>query len=577
MYADLPPEILCQIFMKLGLADRLSAGLVCKNWYRSAADGNVYKDTTVVLAYDVSHRMEILKKSLRTVPDLRVAGSIPFKGDIEFWKLIGPKLNKLEFNFCDICESELVTVLQNCSNLEHLAITFCSVFLSGTLPEIDKNKSRLSTALACVKTLNLSGNRSLSDAAFRQMVSIVGSLDTLELSKCSVSFQKVVERRFYARDTTPSPLVLTFQSIIRTLRANKVRLKAIRLSRTDVDNTSLKELVTAYSQTLSKLDISNCAQLGFQGILSICQKVPGLTCLNLDQNMEMGDHCLAAICSNLPMLQELRLSRWTKLTDGAARQLAHLRKLRCLDLSFCPNVSPDALVQALCSDSRPTMRELNLSCCRVSDSLMTALADTMAHLTALDVSSSGLTDEGARAIHRLRRLRVLNMSSCDKITDGALCELAPAQADVCSSLAHLTQLKELKLAGCVQLTDRGILNAIAFRELQCLDLKMCHNLTDLGMEHIALSNPSLQELTLHGCTQLTDKSVALALHQLSRLDSLVLNGCTGLTDKILEHVAQCHTLKRIDISNCIRTEQAVDQLASQRDDLNIFCRFFQLH
>ncbi|KAG0413982.1 hypothetical protein HPB47_008847 [Ixodes persulcatus] len=316
------------------------------------------------------------------------------------------------------------------------------------------------------------------------MVSIVGSLDTLELSKCSVSFQK---------------------SIIRTLRANKVRLKAIRLSRTDVDNTSLKELVTAYSQTLSKLDISECAQLGFQGILSICQKVPGLTCLNLDQNMEMGDHCLAAICSNLPMLQELRLSRWTKLTDGAARQLAHLRKLRCLDLSFCPNMSPDALVQALCSGSRPTMRELNLSSCRVSDSLMTALADSMAHLTALDVSSSGLTDEGARAIHRLRRLRVLNMSSCDKITDGALCELVPAQADVCSSLAHLTQLKELKLAGCVQLTDRGILNAIAFRELQCLDLKMCHNLTDLGMEHIALSNPSLQELTLHGCTQVGEQ------------------------------------------------------------------------
>ncbi|CAN7991819.1 unnamed protein product [Ixodes hexagonus] len=577
MYADLPPEILCQIFMKLGLADRLAAGLVCKNWYRSAADNSVYKDTVVVLTYDVSHRMEMLKNSSRTVTNLRVAGCVPFKGDLEFWKQMGPKLNRLEFSFCDISEKELVAVLQHCPNLEHLVMTFCDTFLKGSLEEIDKNMSGLGAALAHVKTLDLSGNRSLSDEAFQQIVSIVGSLDTLGLYECPVSFQKAVHRRFYARDTTPSPLVLTFQSILQTLRSKKVCIKAMRLSRTNVDNASLKELVTAHSKTLSRLDISECAQLGFQGILSICQKVPGLTCLNLNQNTEMGDHCLAAICSNLKVLQELRLSRWGKLTDAAALQLVQLGKLRSLDLSFCSNLSPDALAQALCSGLRRTMRELNLGCCQMNDSLMTALVDSMAHLTTLDVSGTDLTDEGARAIHRLKWLRVLNMSSCGKITDGALYELVPARGDACSSLANLTGLKELNLADCVQLTDRGILNAITFRELQCLNLKRCHHLTDLGLEHIALSNPSLHDLTLHGCTQLTDKSMTLALRQLSRLQSLSLYGCTGLTDKILEHVTPCRSLRRIDVANCIRTEKAVDQLASQRDDLNIFYRFFQLH
>lgn len=103
----------------------------------------------------------------------------------------------------------------------------------------------------------------------------------------------------------------------------------------------------------------------------------------------------------------------------------------------------------------------------------------------------GVSDEGVAAIAGgCRRLKVVNVSYCESITDASL-----------HSLASIRDLLQLELRACRQVTSIGISHiAASCKHLRELDVKRCSFVGDPGV--LALS---------HGCRNLRQVPRALSL------------------------------------------------------------------
>lgn len=139
-------------------------------------------------------------------------------------------------------------------------------------------------------------------------------------------------------------------------------------------------------------------------------------------------------------------------------------------------------------------------------------------------SCDQLTNAGIIAlVQRQHQLQHLDLSYSVRLTD-------PGLIAICDSLSTL---KVLKLRRCRALSDVGIREIIALKELQVLDISECETVTSRGLiDGIGLNiNRSLQELyvsALNIC-QLAIMKIAENFPELRVLDlSFCKNGVTNL-------------------------------------------------
>lgn len=98
------------------------------------------------------------------------------------------------------------------------------------------------------------------------------------------------------------------------------------------------------------------------------------------------------------------------------------------------------------------------------------------------------------SIDRLKGLRVLRLSQCNKLSDISL-----------MYAFKLTELKEISLAKCQQISGVGIKSLVQnCPSLEVVDLSECHNVNDKAIEMIAIHLRRLQTLSLERCFQLSD-------------------------------------------------------------------------
>ncbi len=190
-------------------------------------------------------------------------------------------------------------------------------------------------------------------------------------------------------------------------------------------------------------------------------------------------------------------------------------------------------------------------------------------LRSLDLSQCGIiaTDDSLRGIKALTALEVLNLAECKTIGVQGLAELA-----------QLSQLRSLDLCGCTQLTDAGLIElnkGSLSRTLTTLNLKRCHQISDVGVEATVGKFSQLRSLTLSHCELLTDRSLSIVLRTcvgLTALDvswceklgdgtalelvslkavvALRLQGCAQVTDAGLKELGCLATLTALDLSLC---------------------------
>jgi hypothetical protein len=143
------------------------------------------------------------------------------------------------------------------------------------------------------------------------------------------------------------------------------------------------------------------------------------------------------------------------------------------------------------------------------------------------------------------RLTKLELGALEGVHEGQLRRL----------LSFFSNLSELNLAGCGDLSDSVVQHLGLLPKLQQLSLSGC-SIVGHGLEHLRVL-PNVRMLSLKACTQLTDEGLGHLL-PLPALEQLDLSDCGGVSEQALLHVAQhAARLVRMDVTGCRAVTKAL--------------------
>jgi hypothetical protein len=267
-----------------------------------------------------------------------------------------------------------------------------------------------------------------------------------------------------------------------------------------------------------------------------------------------------AACSKLRFLASVFLSTPNVLTLEDLKGLGRLRRLSELNIEDCADVAVDGL-QYLSRCSRLTSLAWKRS--SITDAALEAIASIPA-LRTLELDRCWLlTDAGlGHLMSKGVKLTKLILNSCPLITDMGVISLAN-QPD--------SQLETLDLSS-LNLTDEGIKALARLRKLTDLTVYDCSNLSDEGFQHL-LQHVSLRRLSLHFVPKVSDRTIdALCKPPCGELQSIVLERSLGITDLSLERLSHVRTLTYVSLSDLPRvTDIGIRSLAKlpRRCSVNI--------
>ncbi|KAM3610772.1 uncharacterized protein V6R79_008769 [Siganus canaliculatus] len=256
---------------------------------------------------------------------------------------------------------------------------------------------------------------------------------------------------------------------------------------------------------------------------------------------------------------------------------------------------------------RKSLEELKVTSCTGpglhGDQILNLIGQLCVHITAVDVSWSGATDTGVKALGDCNTsLHRLEVFGCHFLTPSCL----NALYEMCPDLEHLnigqlpkvdghsltvmaSQLKRLisvNLTGLQAVSD-AIVDTLLQNciKLESLTLSCCPGVTDLTLINISKYTPCIRSLDVSGCKAVTDRgvqSLALGCGRLQQLDlsststgnrgvSLLANYCSShlhtvklsfcyiTTDNIRKLCRHCKGLKVLHLYGCslLPTEKEV--------------------
>ncbi|XP_056135556.1 lysine (K)-specific demethylase 2Aa [Lampris incognitus] len=200
----------------------------------------------------------------------------------------------------------------------------------------------------------------------------------------------------------------------------------------------------------SHVDVSRCSPLSNQALAGIIKRQPSSLDLSWTPLAKKQLNCLL---TRLPGLRELRVTglSWSCLSAMVSPTLPCLR---LLDLRWCDGIRDaqikDIIVPSGSESSRSRLRNMQTL-----------------RLSGLDVSDSTL-----RFLQRhMPQLEQLDLAHCKEITDASITLLAAPGTHTRSNLTELT------LAGCCQLTDSCLSYLKRISSVTLLDLRGCKNIS----------------------------------------------------------------------------------------------------
>jgi hypothetical protein len=338
--------------------------------------------------------------------------------------------------------------------------------------------------------------------------------------------------------------------------------------------------------SLQVLDISECLTVRDSGLESICTSLSELRELNIAKCRQITDNSICKLRS-LVQLVKLDLNACYTVTSrglglGICSESSPLHQLTSLSLACCSSVRDGFVVEM--SACLPLVEDLDLSSCGVGNAGLHAICARMARLKQLRLAwCQDITDNGLLGI---RDASSVHEPHCHDDDDVGLCRCTrrhhtsifnpPKPASASSKkqqqpnfqmhdlrpISNLKHLRLLDLTSCHRLTDTGVANVMSFPELRCLHLSLCPALTDVSVVAISTGVPSLEELHLAQCNRISDAGLIRLTERLHRLSSLNISSCDQLTNRALEALfSNTKGLRHLDVSLCSRiTAAAVEML-----------------
>jgi len=477
--------------------------------------------------------VELLTEVLTRLRELKMA-SIRYISDEAFNRLVSVccGLERLS-----LAGNQMVFHTKNClwKGKESAVLTFGNIlnFLQSNASQItalDVSRTAINdealSSLAripglCLRKLYLSYCQDITDKGVAALCKSQHSMQVLDLTDC----QSIT-------DASLESVCLDCEDV-RVLRLGKCR----RI--TDLSVCKLK-----CHRRLRQLDVSACYSLSSRGLcLGLCSISSPLSCLavlNLACCSSVGDSFVVEMTSCLPGLTDLDLSSCGVSSTGLRAVCARLTNLRCLRLAWCQHVTDAGLLGTPDPVSDPSTHDHgddNFGNCRCTRQHHTPPIFSLAvHGSKKPTAPKGehdLDEAYFRPITNLRNLQLLDLTSCNRVT------------------------------------DLSISQVMVFTELRCLYLSLCTKLSDASLAAIACGLPSLEELHLAQLRCITDAGVLDICERLRRLLVLDISSCDGLSDQTVKAlISSAKTLRQLDVSLCSHiTEKAVDRLERALDRL----------
>jgi Leucine-rich repeat (LRR) protein len=285
-------------------------------------------------------------------------------------------------------------------------------------------------------------------------------------------------------------------------------------------------------------------------------------------NGSITDAAIKTIAEAFPNLVNLDISSNSRLTDASLREVAKLRQLETLGLLFCDfsefgilNLSTLPKLRALdiranvrIGDSGmdvlamlPALRSLKHRSSAVSDGGLRALA-AAEMLDNLEIQDFSITGQSGEYIRKMEKLTGLIIFRCENFDSEGVLALKglklnrltlrglPVDDSAMEVFQELTTLKRLYLQELPSVSDDGLVNIAALKDLEILDIWELP-ITDKTMEAIAKLG-SLKTLMLRN-TGVTDAGLE-ALLTMPELKSVTLEGNAGVTPAMIQKLREAN-------------------------------------
>lgn len=282
-------------------------------------------------------------------------------------------------------------------------------------------------------------------------------------------------------------------------------------------------------QMLTKLDVSHCTNIT-NAILPIIGQLTRLQSFDMSYTRVQFNNENMQQIGNLKLLKSLNLRNCTTITNAILPNIGQLTRLQSLDLSCCNIRFENDNIHHI--GNLKLLESLNLSENGIMLNYDMKIIAQLSMLQTLTLDIQHVSNKGLIKLGKLTRLQHLELYMCHDITDDGM--------DVLNSLSHLRSLI---------LSESGITDASLSKltNIQKLDLFQS-DITDDGL--LILSRmTTLYALNISYCENITDTGLQhlTALHQLNSLD---ISLCDNITDESLLHLTTMSKLNSLNINRC---------------------------
>jgi len=419
-------------------------------------------------------------------------------------------ISRISFPNQKITEQGLQTTLSAMTSLENLnvshwksrsAVTFPRIIPSlSSLPKLKSldvsNSSRVNdgtlqeiSQLSRLENLNLSNCREITDSGI-QALAPLSNLKTLDLTLSHFTCRGLAA--VLSQLSNLESLVLADSSVYGLHETQWHHALRLLLTHPKMRSLDLRSVLIT-DQDLQELSAS-------LPNLPPGKRQSDLSELILEDNPDITEQGLSVLTAVFPKLRSLNLNRCKSIRDY--EPLSSLKELVNLDLSKAR--INDRHLQLLCP-LFSQLKSLNLRKCKeiTPVGVKAALKAATSRLENLNLSTTNVTDETLTAVlpGKLSGLKNLDLAFCEKVTAKGLEKILETVFSPSSSL----RLRGLNLSGC-RVTDRTlhiIKNSKASSCLSRLDLRSCNDITDKGLQQMLSAMSDLRDLDIANCLNLT--------------------------------------------------------------------------
>ncbi|CAM6043470.1 unnamed protein product [Sphagnum compactum] len=399
---------------------------------------------------------------------------------------------------------------------------------------------------------------------------IVSQLDMASICAVATSCRLL---RACAGDVLPQLSTITLVDVeaeamvVERLLAGNTELKSLTLKCRKLDDGIIKALTKPQLHTLC---LSGCDHFSAKLLNEIAVKCPLLKMLSLElgeQDNSFSSDALEQLLKGCSQLESLRLrsegSCFDTMAYASIPRLA-ASSLKALEIGYVKerkakqilDVNADAKLQRNNGFSFSKLEKLSLVLDRITDSLLSLVAQRLSCLLELDLrdepseeplAALDLTNTGVQQVGKCQLLRRLSLvrsqdshpASFKRVSDLGIFLMAECCSNLesirlggfsritdagCRAVLHISsKLHTFELSNTPQLTDLSFHDLpLTPLVLECVSLASCILLTDYSVQHLALCK-NLKSLNLKGCKSVGDGSMQ-AISCLSKLRVLALNG-----------------------------------------------------